>query len=429
MRRFGILGLLYFVQGLPFGFQTTALPVYLRSEGASLAAVGFASALSLPWMLKALWAPAVDRYHSPRWGRRRSWILPMQVGLFLACVAAANVSPDEGLLPLLILVGAMNLFAATMDIAVDGLAIDLLEEHELGHGNIAQVVGYKVGMITGGGLLVWATESLGWSALFWAMAGLVLVASVLTLLWREPQERARGGSEAPAHLKDVLGLLARALRSRSSSWLLVFIGTYKLGEIMADVMFKPFLVDSGYSPAQIGLWVGTWGMGFSLAGSFLGGMLASRVGLLRVVFIAAVARAVAVAMEAWLAFAGTSDASVIGVTAYEHFAGGALTTAMFALMMSRVDVRIGATHYTLLATIEVLGKLPGAWFSGVIAEHFGYSGLFSLAAALSFAFLFLLIPLSRAPKDAELEPEDAIRREGKAEGVVDGEREVEPEPE
>ena len=97
-------------------------------------------------------------------------------------------------------------------------------------------------------------------------------------------------------------------------------------------------------------------------------------------------------------------------------------------MMSRVDVRIGATHYTLLATIEVLGKMPAAWFSGVIAERLDYGGLFLLAAALSFAFLFLLIPISRVPKDPELQPEDSVRGEGEAEGVVDGEREIESKP-
>lgn len=429
MRRFAILGALYFVQGLPFGFQTTALPVYLRSEGVSLSGVGFASALSLPWMLKALWAPAVDRYSSRRWGRRRSWILPMQLGLFLACVLAAQVSAEDALTSLLVLVASMNLFAATMDIAVDGLAIDLLEEHELGHGNIAQVAGYKVGMLTGGGLLVWATESLGWSALFWGMAALVAIVSVMTLLWQEPPSGFHRDGATPPQWKDVLGVLARALKSRSSTWLLLFIATYKVGEVMADVMFKPFLVDAGYSVAQVGLWVGTWGMAFSLAGSFVGGMMASRVGLVRAVFITALARAVAVALEAWLAFVGTSDVSVIGVTAYEHFAGGALTTAMFALMMSRVDVRIGATHYTLLATVEVLGKMPGAWFSGVIAEKLGFRALFSIATVLSFAFLLLLIPISRTPKDSELDAEDAVGGESEAEGIIDGEREVDLKPE
>src|SRR5687767_6318696 len=150
MRKLGVLWTLYFVQGLPFGFQATALPVYLRAAGVSLAVVGMATALALPWALKIFFAPLVDRYGSARFGARRSWILPLQLGLLACCAAAALVPPvplERSLAPLLWLVFGMNLFAATMDVAVDGLAVDLLEPDELGQGNIAQVVGYKAGML------------------------------------------------------------------------------------------------------------------------------------------------------------------------------------------------------------------------------------------------------------------------------------------
>ncbi|HXT20386.1 MAG TPA: MFS transporter, partial [Thermoanaerobaculia bacterium] len=148
-RKLAILWTLYFVQGLPFGFQATALPVYLRAAGVPLSGVGFASMLALPWSLKVFFAPLVDRYGAHRLGRRRAWILPLQLGLLGCCAAAAVVPPDRALTPILALVFGMNLFAATMDVAVDGLAVDVLEPGELGQGNIAQVVGYKVGMLTG----------------------------------------------------------------------------------------------------------------------------------------------------------------------------------------------------------------------------------------------------------------------------------------
>ena len=147
---------------------------------------------------------------------------------------------------------------------------------------------------------------------------------------------------------------------------------------------------------------------FSIAGSVAGGLLASRVKLLHAVALTAVVRAFAVAGEAYLAWQGPTEVGVIAVTSLEHFAGGALTTAMFALMMSRVDRRIGATHYTLLATIEVFGKMPGSMLSGVLAASLGYLGAFSLAAGLSVAFLLLLVPISRTPAEGELETEDTI---------------------
>ena len=158
-----MLSALYFAQGLPFGFQSNALPLYLTDLGLSMTEVSLARALALPWALKALWAPLVDRYSWARLGRRKSWIIPMQLLLAAACVVAAFFPLSrETLSPFLGCVLLMNLFAATQDIAVDGLAVDLLDERELGAGNAAQVVGYKIGILTGGGLLVAIFTTRGW---------------------------------------------------------------------------------------------------------------------------------------------------------------------------------------------------------------------------------------------------------------------------
>ncbi len=400
-RRLVILWSLYFVQGLPFGFQATALPVYLRDAGVSLTGIGLASALSLPWMLKVLWAPLVDRWSSPVWGRRRSWILPLQGVLAALCATAAAVSPGDGIVPLLLLILGMNLAAATMDIAVDGLAVDMLEVPELGRGNIAQVVGFKLGMLTGGGLLVWASGAIGWAGLFLVMAVLVTAILLFTLSWRERDQVSPGHPRSPLdhpRLGEVLGLLRRQATTRGAGWVLLFIGTYKLGETLADTMFKPFLVDAGYSAQQIGLWVGTWGMLFSIAGSWAGGFLASRLPLLAAVGWAAAFRAVPVAGEWWLTLVEPTASRALAVTCAEHFFGGALTTALFAWMMSRVDRRIGATHYTLLASIEVWGKLPVAVASGALTDATSYPVVFGVATVLSILYLLLLVPLSHLPE-------------------------------
>src|SRR5262245_28080071 len=134
----------------------------------SLQAIGFASLLSAPWLAKALWAPLVDRYGSARFGRRKSWIVPMQAAMALSALAAARTDQPQVLYALIFL---MNLFAATQDIAVDALAVSWLDPEELGPGNALQVIGYKLGMLTGGGLLLvirgqvlgWHGVDVGWS--------------------------------------------------------------------------------------------------------------------------------------------------------------------------------------------------------------------------------------------------------------------------
>jgi len=394
--KLGILIALYFVQGLPFGFQATALPIYLRSQGVSVTAIGFLGVLSLPWLFKALWAPLVDGYGSTRIGRRKSWILPLQLAQAVVCFGAGFVSIPGGLPWLLALVFVMNLIAATQDIAVDGWAVDTLRQVELGLGNAVQVIGYKLGMLTGGGLLLWASSHLGWNGLFFAMAVINLVVLGLTLVAREPAPAGELASKR--NFGRVLSELLGALRVPHTGWLLLFVATYKLGESMSDVLYKPFLVDAGIPAERIGLWVGTWGMLASLLGTLAGGLLASRASLLAAVGITGAARILPLAARAWLATTEVSEARVIAVTLSEEFCGGALTTAMFAFMMSRVDRRVSASHYTLLASIEVAGKVPGGPLGGLLVgqAHWTYAQSFLLGVILSAIFLILLWPLKTA---------------------------------
>lgn len=395
-KKLGLLSALYLAQGMPFGFQVTALPIYIRQQSDKLEHVGYVGLLAAPWIAKALWAPLVDRFWSPALGRRRSWILPLQLALVLTCVLTALLHHH---LPALLLgVFLLNLFAATQDIAVDGLALDLLDEHELGLGNSAQVSGYLVGMIVGGGLLVNLSLSRGWgwSGVFLGMAAVTALVSLLVLAFREPPaRRARDGREPPARLGDILATLRRALATRPGAWLIVFLLTYRAGESMVDTMSKPFLYDMGFSTVQITRWMAQYGAGFNIVGSLLGGWLASRFDPWRVLGWAALVRCVPLALESHLAGlairAPLQDEPVIVVVCAEHFGSGLLTTSLFAFMMSRVDRSIGASHYTLLASLEVLGKFAGT-VSGVIAARVGYAALF---AGGTLASVLLLLPLTR----------------------------------
>jgi MFS transporter, PAT family, beta-lactamase induction signal transducer AmpG len=382
---------LYFSQGLPFGFQAIALPLVLRERGVSLEAIGFASVLSAPWLAKALWAPWVDRYGSERFGRRKSWIVPMQSGLAACAFTAAQVERPELLFALVFL---MNLCAATQDIAVDALAVSWLEPGELGPGNAVQVVGYKLGMLTGGGLLVWASAKLGWNGLFNAMGALLVGVLVLTLFIREqpgePGLSATKVTERPS-FRAVLLRLRDAFRQPGAAALIAVVMTYKLGETMGDAMWKPMLFDRGFPAPQIGLWTGTFGLMCSLLGSSAAGVLARGIALPSALLWIATFRAAGVGGQFWLSLTSQPTAAeVVAVTCIEHLFGGAITTVMFALMMRHTDRTIGGTHYTLLASLEVWGKLPLAAISGVLAARLGYSAVFGLGTALCVAFAIMV---------------------------------------
>ena len=397
MSKLATLLVLYFAQGLPFGFQGTALALRLRQQGVSLQAIGFASLLALPWLAKALWAPLVDRYGSRRFGRRKSWIVPMQLGLALSALAAAQTEDAVALAALIL---AMNFFAATQDIAVDALALQWLRHDELGPANAVQVVGYKLGMLIGGGVLVWLSGRIGWSGLFYAMAGLMALVLLISLGIPEPKWEAEREHARETAGGTSFGELGRRLRAAwqqpATAALIVIVLTYKMGETLADAMWKPLLLDRGFSVAQIGLWAGTFGMAFSLAGSAASGALVRRAPLVATLIWIAALRALGVAGEWWLSvLPQPSAAAVVSVTCVEHLVGGAITTVLFALMMRHTDREIGATHYTLLASLEVWGKLPLAGVSGVIAQRLGYPSLFGIATVLCVAFSMLTLGLQR----------------------------------
>ncbi|MEY4577060.1 MAG: hypothetical protein RL701_1763, partial [Pseudomonadota bacterium] len=174
--------------------------------------------------------------------------------------------------------------------------------------------------------------------------------------------------------------------------LIAVVLTYKMGETLADAMWKPMLFDRGFALADVGEWTGTYGMLASLIGSFASGLWLRSRSLSTALQVTALLRAAGVAAEWWISTLGAPlQAQVIAVTCIEHLLGGAITTVMFALMMRHTKREIGSTHYTLLASLEVWGKLPLGAASGVIDQHLGYPALYALGTGLCVAFAALVL--------------------------------------
>lgn len=392
-RRLGLLGSLYMCQGLPFGFFTQALPVLLRRQGISLEGIGLSSLLALPWALKFLWAPLVDRYFFPRLGRRRSWILPLQGLTTLALGLMALREPGEGLSAVLVAVLIVNLLSATQDIATDGLAVDTLEPGERGWANGIQVAGYRAGMIVGGGALLVAFDRLGWGLTFALMALLVAALSVPTLLAREAERAGEG--ERAASVGAIAVSFWRRPRARQVLALLV---VYKLGDAFAVGMLRPFLADLGLSLSDIGWLLGTVGFVAGLAGALAGGALVPRLGRRRALVGFAILQAVSVLGYAYVARVPSGSSLLTALCAFEHFAGGMATAALFTCMMDWADRRAAATDYTIQASAVVIATGVAAAASGFSAGNLGYPLHFGLAAAmaaLSPILAFLLYPGAR----------------------------------
>jgi PAT family beta-lactamase induction signal transducer AmpG len=430
-----LLSTLYFSQGLPFGFFTQALPVWMRQAGVDLAVIGLSSLLALPWGLKFLWAPVVDRFGGSALGRRRGWILPLQAASIVAIgvlaligdrALASMATKEQLVVALAVGMFVTNLIAATQDIATDGFAIDLLPPAERGLGNGVQVAAYRVGMVVGGGALLVVLGRLGWLAAFSTMSVLLVLASIPIFrhVERPPAAAATGTTTGSTTLDTMTEpvTLAAALQflRRGGGTMLVWccaLGFYKFGDGFGSAMVRPFLVDRGVTTEQIGTLVGTAGSVAGMVGALLGGWFA-RHGRLRALLVAGLVHAALMAGYALAvgnSLAGAEGGALgidlgaeggIGLVAVllvaEHVTGGMATVALFTAMMDACDRRTGATDYTVQASVVVFASGIGSSLSGFVARAAGYGGHFVLAGVLCVVGTMVMLPLYRrgiAPTD------------------------------
>lgn len=370
-----LLASLYVAQGLPFGFFTQAVPVLLREAGASLPAVGVASALATPWGLKFLWAPLVDRFGSARLGHRRGWILATQGLSIVALAAIAVLGEDRLSVAALVLVVVVNLASATQDIATDALAVSLLRPAERGLGNGVQVAGYRVGMIVGGGALLAAFPALG-------LRGIAVALGLFVALTTLPVLRFREGPRATAGAPPVV-LDRSRLRHPAVLRFVAVLATYKAGEALATGMLRPFLVDAGLSLSEIGVVLGTFGFGGGLVGSLAGGAAVSKLGRRPALVAFGAAQSIAIAGYAAAATASPSFGTLCAIVGLEHFAAGMATAALFTAMMDACRPGREATDYTLMASVVVVATGTASFVAGWSAATFGYAAHFAVASAAS----------------------------------------------
>lgn len=370
-RKLGVLSGLYLAQGLPFGFFTQALPVLLRQSGMSLEAIGMSTWLALPWGLKFLWAPVLDRFAS-----RRQWILGLQGAGVLLCLGIAALDPTGALWPLAAAVLLTNLVAATQDVATDGLAVSWLDHEERGWGNGIQVAGYRVGMILGGGALLVVYGWYGWTSTLSVMAaGLALSTLPLLAAGEVGQREAREALPSANPWSWIT-------RPGALRWAAVLVA-FKVGDYTVGGMLRPWLVDTGWTAEQLGFLLGGVAFGAGLVGALLGGALVAAVGRQRSLVGFGLLQSAGLGCTALAAATGAGAVGVGAAVVAEHLLGGMATAALFTAMMDASREDDAGTDYTVQASIVVFASLGGASLSGWLAGALGYPLTFALGAALS----------------------------------------------
>ncbi|MGW6696375.1 MFS transporter [Nocardia sp. NPDC055049] len=403
-----LLSSLYFAQGLPFGFFTQALPVVLRESGYSLVAISASGVLFLPWALKFLWAPYVDRY-----GTRRTWLLVLQLLSAAVALVLACLDLSSSLRWLFAGIVVVNLLSATQDVATDGVAVRLLGPRERGLGNGIQVGAYRIGMIVGGGALLWLFALAGWRALFLAMAALIVLTTVPVWLMRE-RVADRLPVPKPARL---LGAWWTRLRRPGMLAFIALIGAFKFGDSMAAALTGPFLSDAGLGLSEIALIKGVLSSAGALAGAAMGGWLAYRYGRRQALLIGGVTQTASIALYLVASLGLGGFELLVAASLAEHIFGGAATVAVFALMMDASESEHAGSDYTLLACAIVVVQGTAGMAAGLIGDLAGYPTLFATGLILSgLGCAAMILGLSRGLGPTGLHralvPTDSPRHDG-----------------
>jgi len=397
-RKLAWIALLYFAEGLPFGVVKEVVPVYFKVSGVSLTEIGLASLLGLPWTLKVVWSPLVDRY-----GERRQWITAclLALALFTGLVPLFDASaPPLGLWAVLL---AVTLASATQDVAIDAYTIGLVERGEEGEANGVRVSAYRVALIASGGGLVFLAPLIGWPAAFTLAAALFAALAVGT--WAAPRivvpiEQRR----------EWLAPMRRWLLQPGSWAVFLFVLGYKLGDAALGPMVKPFWIDRGLGIAEIGLVSTSFGVLATIAGALIGGWLTTRWGILRALLVLGLVQALSnlgYASVAWLnppppqvAVASLADLVralgeparllVYAASMVESFTSGLGSAAFLAFLMHVCEKEHAAVQYAALSAVFALSRDVAGAISGWATTRLGYGPYFVLTFFLAFPALALL---------------------------------------
>lgn len=376
IQKLGMLACLYISQLLPVTFFSQTLPIFLRQEGMSLQGIGLLSFLSLPWTIKVLWAPLVDRYGRSRRGHYKSWILGMQGLAAIAICLCAFLDLTTQLQWMLAGIGLAITFAATQDIATDALAVTILAPSERGFGNGIQNAGGYVGGILGGGLLLLLLDRWGWTNSLLVVGVAMLLLLIPVALYREPR---KVGSEA---LSFRWGKLWQFFQQPGMAAWIVILLLYTMGISITNTMFRPFLVDLGFSLAAIGVLYGVVAYSAGVIGALVGGLLVPSLGRKRSLVIFAAMMALATALFILPALGITNAPMLYGAAIALHLSYSMGYTALSTIMMDKSRYATAGFDYTLQVTLVFIGSLLVGGLSGFVTEAIGYLGTFMMSSAI-----------------------------------------------
>jgi PAT family beta-lactamase induction signal transducer AmpG len=398
-RGIAVVAFLGFSSGLPLALTGGTLQAWMAVSGVDLRTTGIFALVGLPYTLKFLWSPFMDRFVPPLFGRRRGWIILTQIALIAGIMMMAFSSPlhAPGLLAALALFVAFS--SASQDIVVDAYRTDILKVQERGVGAAVFVMGYRIALLVSGAIALILSDHIGWQNTYLLMAAVAGIGIIAALLGPDPVESII----PPRTMKEAVWGPMKEYFSRDFSILLLFlIILYKLGDAYAGALTTAFLIKGvGFSVSEVGTI--NKGLGFAslIVGAMIGGTLMVRLQLFRSLLFFGILQALSNLSFMGLAVIGKSYSMLVFAVAFENFTGGMGTSAFVALLMAMCNHRYTATQYALLSSLAALGRIFISPTSGFLVESIGWASFFFVTFLTALPGLWLLWWLRNAVSGLE----------------------------
>jgi PAT family beta-lactamase induction signal transducer AmpG len=395
--RFSIIFLLGFLSGLPHSLFATSLQAWFTQAGYSVSFVSNLGLLYFVFLLRILMGPLMDRFYSPSLGRRKTWLLISQIGLFISIEILAFCDPKNHLYTMIAFSVILTLLTAIADIVIDAHRIEYLEKEQFGLGAVIAVYGYRIALlVSGGGLLVVAHYH-GFKLAYSLVGICFLIGSFIVYFSHEPK-----GFEPPQNSQ---GFLTPYLEILQSPWCYSMIGLIfciKFGEVFvsnSSILIIPFMMKGlGLSLPQIAFLNKVLGLGAQLLGGALSAFFIFRYSLMRLLLCFGSLLALSNLGFAYLSLHPQSQWLMYSAIFFENLASGLCTTVMVAILMRIVNPAYTASQFSFWVIMGVIPRLVAAPLVGLLFPRLGWSGLFLMSTIICFGFILFWLNLKSQNK-------------------------------
>lgn len=389
MWRAGVMG---FSSGLPILLSITVLQAWLIAEEIDLTTIGFLGLVALPYNLKFIWAPVVDRFDPLRLGRRKSWLAISQVCIAISLLILGTRDPSLSIWTVAIAAVLVTLFSATQDIVIDAYRRESVTDDEQGLGASMSIYGYRFGTLlaSAGGLIL--ADWIGFGGVYILMACIMLLMVIATLLAPEPEASlTRPRNLRAAFVEPFVEFFQRHETAGVSLLILLFVFVYNLGMQLSGHMAIPFYLAVGFTNSEIGAVSAIFGVAPFLLGVFAAGWLQLRLGIYRALILGSMLTSGATVAYLVLAIVDVNVYWLSATMAFQSLAMGAATTALVAFISNTCNRQFTATQYALFTSLAALPRATLTTPTGWFAEELGWTTFFLCSALLALPGLLLLV--------------------------------------